>query len=230
MTEASAPRLDLEQAKHDIEQAIRNRPRLRGVTHQWAFFISLVLGIALVVTAPSGKATLAAAIYAGCVTLLFGASALYHRVTWSPPVRAWMRRLDHSTIFVFIAGTYTPFALLAVEGTLGWVMLTIAWAGAVAGMLLSLAWIGAPKWLAAIVYLALGWIGVVVTPQLVSGAGVAAATLVAIGGILYTAGALAYATKRPNRWPGTFGYHELFHVLVVAAAAVQFVAVAMLVA
>ncbi len=141
-----------------------------------------------------------------------------------------MRRLDHSTIFVFIAGTYTPFALLAIEGWLGWVVLTVVWAGAAAGMLISLAWIGAPRWLAAIVYLALGWVGVLAAPQLFSGAGVAAATLVAIGGVLYTVGAIAYATKRPNRWPGTFGYHELFHVLVVAAAAVQFVAVALVVA
>jgi hemolysin III len=111
-----------------------------------------------------------------------------------------------------------------------WTVLAVVWAGAAAGMLLSLAWVGAPKWLVTLVYVTLGWVGVVAAPQLVSGAGVAAATLVAVGGVLYTVGAIAYATKRPNRWPRTFGYHELFHVLVVAAATVQFVAVALVVA
>jgi hemolysin III len=206
------------------------RPRLRGVFHEWAFFASIGAAGLLLVLAGTAREAVASAVYVAALAAMFGASALYHRITWSPPVRAWMRRLDHSTIFLFIAGTYTPFALLAVEGTLGWVVLVVVWAGAVAGMLLSLAWIGAPKWLAVVVYLALGWVGVVASPQLVSGAGVAAATLVAVGGVLYTVGAVAYATKRPNRWPHTFGYHELFHVLVVAAAAVQFVAVALVVA
>jgi hemolysin III len=205
------------------------RPRLRGVFHEWAFFLSLGAAGLLLVLAGTAREAVASSVYVAALAAMFGASALYHRVTWSAPVRAWMRRLDHSTIFLFIAGTYTPFALLAVGGTLGWAVLGVVWAGALAGMLLSLAWIGAPKWLAAIVYLALGWVGVIVTPQLVSGAGVAAAVLVAVGGVLYTTGAVAYATKRPNRWPSTFGYHELFHVLVVAAAAVQFVAVALVV-
>jgi hemolysin III len=206
------------------------RPRLRGVFHEWAFFASLGAAGLLLVLAGSAREAVASAVYVAALAAMFGASALYHRVMWSPSVRAWMRRLDHSTIFLFIAGTYTPFALLAVEGTLGWVVLTVVWVGAAAGMLLSLAWIGAPKWLAATVYLTLGWIGVLAAPQLFSGAGVAAATLVAVGGVLYTVGAIAYATKRPNRWPQTFGYHELFHVLVVAAAAAQFVAVALVVA
>jgi hemolysin III len=206
------------------------KPRLRGVFHEWAFFVSVGAAGLLLVLAAGARETVASAIYVGALAALFGVSALYHRVSWSPPVRAWMRRLDHSTIFLFIAATYTPFALLAIKGSLGWTMLTVAWAGAVAGMVLSLAWIGAPKWLAAIVYLALGWVGVVAAPQLISGAGVAAATLVAVGGLLYTVGAIAYALKRPNRWPLTFGYHELFHVLVVAAASMQFVAVALVVA
>jgi hemolysin III len=207
-----------------------SKPRFRGVFHEWAFFLSLGAAALLIVLAGGTRETVASSVYVGALAALFGVSALYHRITWSPPVRTWMRRLDHSTIFVFIAGTYTPFALLAIEGWLGWVVLTVVWAGAAAGMILSLAWIGAPGWLAAIVYLSLGWVGVLAAPQLFSGAGVAAATLVAIGGVLYTVGAIAYATKRPNRWPGTFGYHELFHVLVVAAAAVQFVAVALVVA
>jgi len=205
------------------------KPRLRGVFHEWAFFASLGAAALLLVLAGSAREAVASSIYVAALAALFGVSALYHRVTWSPPVRQWMRRLDHSTIFVFIAGTYTPFALLTVGGWLSWTVLTVVWAGAAAGMLLSLAWIGAPKWLAAGVYLALGWVGVLAAPQFFSGAGVAAATLVAIGGVLYTAGAIAYATKRPNRWPATFGYHELFHILVVIAAALQFVAVALVV-
>jgi hemolysin III len=206
------------------------KPRLRGVFHEWAFFASLGAAGFLLVLARGTRETVASSVYVAALAVMFGASALYHRISWSPPVRAWMRRLDHSTIFLFIAGTYTPFALLAIGGALTWVVLGVVWVGAAAGMLLSLAWIGAPKWLVAIVYVALGWVGVVAAPQLFSGAGVAAATLVAVGGVLYTVGAIAYATRRPDRWPATFGYHELFHVLVVAAAAVQFVAVALVVA
>ena len=207
-----------------------SKPRFRGVFHEWAFFATLGAAALLLVLAGGVREAIASSVYVAALAALFGVSALYHRVAWSPSVRPWIRRLDHSTIFFFIAGTYTPFALLAIEGWLGWVVLTVVWAGAAAGMLFSIAWIGAPKWLAAIVYLALGWVGVLAAPQLFSGAGVVAATLVAVGGVLYTLGAIAYATRRPNRWPGTFGYHELFHVLVVAAAAVQFVAVARVVA
>jgi hemolysin III len=226
MAEA-APRLDLEQAKHDIEQAIRNRPQLRGVTHQWAFFISLVLGVALVITAPPGKATLAAAIYAGCVTLLFGASALYHRVTWrTDSARRWMRRLDHSAIFLLIAGTYTPFALLVLDGSLADVVLAVIWSGAVGGILLKLLWIDAPKWLAAVIYVALGWVAVAVTPDLISQVGVVASILVAAGGVLYTLGAVTYALRRPDPVPSVFGYHEVFHALVIVAAALQYAVIA----
>jgi hemolysin III len=205
------------------------KPRLRGVFHEWAFFASLGASALLLVLASNAREAVASSVYVAALAAVFGVSALYHRITWSPPVRVWMRRLDHSTIFLFIAGTYTPFALLAVKGTLGWAVLAVAWAGAVAGMVVALAWPGAPKWLAAIVYVALGWAGVAVAPELFSGAGVAAATLVAVGGVLYTVGAVAYVAKRPNRWPTTFGYHELFHVLVVAAAVVQFVAIALVV-
>jgi hemolysin III len=227
MTEASAPRLDLEQAKHDIEQAIKNRPKLRGVSHQWAFFISLALGVALVITAPPGEGTLAAAVYAASVTLLFGASALYHRITWqTDTARRWMRRLDHSAIFLLIAGTYTPFALLALDDTLADVVLAVVWSGAVGGILLKLLWIDAPKWLAALIYVALGWVAVAVTPSLISDVGVTAAILVALGGILYTLGAVTYALRRPDPLPSVFGYHEVFHALVIVAAALQYAVIA----
>ena len=202
------------------------RPRFRGVFHQYAFFASLITGAVLVLVAPTRKATTAAAIYAASVSGLFGASALYHRVTWRPATRRWMRRLDHSMIFVLIAGTYTPFALLVLHGTLATVVLAIVWGGAAAGVILKLAWVDAPKWLMAAIYLGLGWVGAATVPQLVSRAGIGAVTLLFIGGALYSAGAVIYALRRPDPRPAVFGYHEIFHVLVIAAAAVHYAAIA----
>ena len=203
------------------------KPRLRGVSHEWAFFVSLPLGLWLVVAAPTGRAALAAAIYAVSVALLFGASALYHRITWaSAAARRWMRRLDHSAIFVLIAGTYTPFALLTLEGALATVILVAVWTGAAAGIVMTMVWIDAPKWLIAIVYVALGWVAVAAMPEMLDDLGVTAVGLVAAGGALYTAGAVVYARRRPDPVPAVFGYHELFHVLVIAAAALQYAVVA----
>jgi hemolysin III len=202
------------------------RPRFRGVSHQYAFFASLITGAVLIFVAPTRKATTAAAIYAASVSGLFGASALYHRVTWRPATRRWMRRLDHSMIFVLIAGTYTPFALLVLHGTLATVVLGIVWGGAAAGALLKLVWVDAPKWLMAGIYLALGWVGVATMPQLLSRAGIGAVTLLFVGGALYSAGAIIYALRRPDPRPATFGYHEIFHVLVIAAAATHYAAIA----
>ena len=203
------------------------KPRWRGVSHRWAFFASLVTGAALVVAAPAGKATLAAGVYAVSVAALFGVSALYHRINWvSDAARRWMRRLDHSMIFLLIAGTYTPFALLALEGRLATAILVAVWAGALGGIAFKLVWISAPKWLVATMYVALGWVAVAALPQLVARLGAAATLLVAAGGLLYTAGAVIYAARRPNPLPGVFGYHEVFHVLVIAAAALQYAVVA----
>jgi hemolysin III len=203
------------------------KPRLRGVSHQWAFFASLLTGTALVATAPGGRATLAAAIYAASVAGLFGASALYHRITWaSAAARRWMRRLDHSMIFVLIAGTYTPFALLALHGPLATAILVAVWAGAAAGVLMKLVWIDAPKWVVAATYVILGWVAVAAFPQLASSLGVTAMTMVAAGGVLYTVGAVIYALRRPDPVPAVFGYHEVFHVLVILAAALQYAVVA----
>jgi hemolysin III len=199
------------------------KPRLRGVSHQWAFFCSLVTGAALVVGAPAGRPTVASAIYAASVAALFGTSALYHRVTWpTPAARRWMRRLDHSMIFLLIAGTYTPFALLVLEGTLATVILVVVWAGALGGILLKLVWIDAPKPLVAALYVMLGWVAIVAFPDLLEGLGVTSTALVAAGGLLYTAGALVYALGRPDPVPAVFGYHEIFHALVIAAAALQY--------
>ena len=203
------------------------KPRLRGVSHQWAFVVSILLGVALVLAAPNGEATLATAIYAASVVGLFGTSALYHRVNWSSvTARRWMRRLDHSMIFVLIAGTYTPFALLALHGTLATVILVVVWAGALGGVILKLAWIDAPKWLIAAVYVALGWVALAAFPQLYEALGITATGMVAGGGVLYTLGAVVYASRRPDPSPTVFGYHEVFHLLVIAAAALQYAVVA----
>jgi hemolysin III len=202
------------------------KPRLRGVVHQWSFFVALGAGAVLVVLAPDGRATAVAAVYAAALAGLLGTSALYHRVTWRPGVRAWMRRLDHSMIFVLIAGTYTPFAALVLTGSTQVVVLAGVWAGAAAGVVFSLVWIRAPNWLAAIAYVSLGWFACVAAPQLVDRAGIAAMVLIAGGGVAYTAGAVVYALQRPDPRPAVFGYHEVFHVLVVAAAIIHFVAVA----
>jgi hemolysin III len=203
------------------------KPRLRGVSHQWAFFVSLAAGAALIAAAPGGKATLACAIYAVTLAALFGTSAIYHRITWvSANARRWMRRLDHSMIFFLIAGTYTPFALLVLDGGLALAILIAVWGGALAGVVLNLAWIDSPRWLTAAVYLVLGWVAVAAFPAMFSELGVIATLLVALGGVLYTLGAVVYALKRPDPVPLVFGYHEIFHALVIAAAALQFGVVA----
>ena len=202
------------------------KPRLRGVSHQYAFFVSVGCGVALILAASRGRATTAAAIYAAAVSGLLGTSALYHRVTWRPRARRWMRRLDHSMIFVLIAGTYTPVALLALHGTLANVVLIVIWAGAGAGVVLELVWIDAPKPLVAGVYLALGWVTVAVFGQLPGAIGWLGVAGLAAGGLLYTTGAIVYARGRPNPRPGVFGYHEVFHALVIAAAALHYAVIA----
>ena len=202
------------------------RPRFRGVVHQWSFFVAVVAGAVLVVWAPAGRATAATAIYAAALAGLLGTSALYHRITWQPRARAWLRRLDHAMIFVLIAGTYTPFAVLVLEDPLRQVVLAGVWSGAAAGIVFTLVWVDAPKWLAASTYVALGWFSIIAVPQITERAGAGALVLLALGGLAYTAGAVVYARRRPDPRPASFGYHEIFHVLVVVAAAAHFSAVA----
>jgi len=203
----------------------RVKPRLRGVFHQYAFFVSLAGGAMLVLLAATTRAAVAVAIYAASVSALFGVSALYHRVTWTGPARRRMRRLDHSMIFLLIAGTYTPVGLLVLQGTLATVVLAVVWGGAVAGIVLELVWTRAPRWLGGTVYLALGWVAVVVTPQLFARLGVAGGLLLVAGGLAYSAGAAVYALRRPDPVPAVFGYHEVFHVLVIAGVAAHFLAI-----
>ncbi len=203
------------------------KPRMRGVTHQWAFFVSVIAGAALVVAAPAGTARLAVGIYAFTVAALFGTSALYHRINWSSiGARRWMRRLDHSMIFLLIAGTYTPFALLVLDGPLATVILIVVWVGAVGGIILKLAWVDVPKGVMALIYIALGWVALAAFPELVSELGFTGGGMVIAGGLLYTLGALVYAFKRPDPVPTVFGYHEVFHAFVIVAAALQYAVIA----
>jgi hemolysin III len=210
---------------HMAVTAERVKPRLRGVFHELGFYAALGLGLALVLTADEGRARAAAAVFAGSVAFCFGASALYHRPTWRPPVRAWLARLDHAGIFLLIAGTYTPFGLLVMSEDWALPVLTIVWTGAVAATLLKLFWSRAPKWLSAAIGVALGWVGAAAVSQLlkVPAPGVA---LVVAGGFLYMAGAAVYVFRRPDPYPRVFGYHELFHVLTLAAVGCQYAAIA----
>jgi hemolysin III len=203
------------------------KPRLRGVLHQWAFLVSLVAGLGLVLEAGSARARLAVSIYALSVAASFGTSALYHRVDWRGfGARRWMRRLDHTMIFVLIAGSYTPFGLLVLRGGLGTAIVFTAWSAALVGMVFKLVWIDAPGWLAAATYIAIGWIAIVALPELVDRLGIVAVGGLGLGGVLYSIGAVIHARKRPDPVPSVFGYHELFHLLVVLAAAVQYAVVA----
>ena len=212
-----------------VIQAIEElKPRLRGWLHAYAALVSIGSGVVLVVVAAAtrgGAAGASTAVYAATVTLLFGTSALYHRLNWSARGHAIMKRLDHSMIFVFIAGTYTPIAALSLPRATATAVLTVVWIGALFGVALQTAWPGAPRWLSVPCYIALGWVAVFVFPQLMHNSGVAAIVLIAAGGVLYTVGAVVYGLKRPNPWPGTFGFHEVFHLCTLLAATCHYVAI-----
>jgi len=205
---------------------VKVKPRLRGVFHQWAFVAAIPLGVALVLVTETTRGRVAAGVFAASVVLMFGASALYHRPNWSPARRAWLRRLDHAGIYCLIAGTYTPVGLLALHGAWETVVLAIVWSGCAAAIFIRLFWIGAPKWLSAAVGIALGWVGVVAMPEIYFKLGLAALLLIVAGGILYSVGAVIYATRRPDPFPATFGYHEIFHLMIVVAVALQYAAIA----
>jgi hemolysin III len=201
------------------------RPKLRGLLHGIAFPLTLAAGIVLVSLAGSERARIGCAVYALSACLLFGVSALYHRWHGSPRVRSLLRRMDHANIFLIIAGTYSPIALIVLRGRTSEVVLTVVWAGAVLGIAMQLLWTSAPRWLYVPIYLALGWVAVFVIPDLLHHGGVAVLVLVAVGGALYSLGAVVYAFKRPDPVPRIFGYHEVFHALTVAAFVLQYVAV-----
>jgi hemolysin III len=204
------------------------KPRLRGRLHAYAAAVSLASGAALIAAAatlrggPAGEST---GIYAATVTLLFGTSALYHRLNWGPRGHAVMKRIDHSMIFVFIAGTYTPIAVLTLPRTAAIAVLTVVWVGALFGVALQSAWPSAPRWLSVPCYVALGWVAAFVFPDLLHNGGVAPFVLIAAGGVIYTLGAVVYGLKRPDPWPGTFGFHEVFHLCTLVAALCHYVAI-----
>ncbi len=201
------------------------KPILRGWMHAVMFPLSVVAGIILVATAPTQEGRISAAVFASTAALLFGTSALLHRGTWTPHTESLLRRLDHANIYLIIAGTYTPFAVLALPPEQGRALLTIVWVGALAGVAFRLFWVGAPRWLSTTLYVVVGWVAILFFPGLIEGAGIAAVVLIVIGGILYSLGAIVYATKRPNPAPGTFGFHEVFHTLTVAAFTAHYIAV-----
>lgn len=206
--------------------SVPDRPRLRGVFHLYAFIVFLALGVALVATAPGGRERFAGAIFAGCLVLTFGVSALYHRVTWRPAARRLMRRLDHAAIYLLIAGTYTPYGLLVLSGAWQFSVLGVVWIGAALAIVQRLIWVDAPKWVSAVAGIGLGWVGVVALPQIVAATGFSGTSLAVAGGLFYTLGALVYVFRRPDPVPAVFGYHEVFHVLTILAAACQFAAIA----
>ncbi|WP_091604045.1 PAQR family membrane homeostasis protein TrhA [Micromonospora mirobrigensis] len=204
------------------------KPRMRGWLHTYAFFVALVCGIVLcwVAAARPGWAPLVSClIYSITVCGLFGTSALYHRRVWSERGYQIMRRMDHSMIFVFIAGTYTPFCVLLLHQRMATIMLALVWGGALAGVAVKLIWPHAPRWVSAPMYLALGWVAVVMLPQILHSGGVTALVLLAVGGAIYSVGAIFYALRRPNPWPTVFGHHEFFHACTLLAAICHHIAI-----
>lgn len=213
--------MTVEALKHKV------KPRHRGVLHEQAFYVSLIAGALLIATATDSiRAFVAAAIFAVSVSALLGVSALYHRRDWAEKTRKWLRRLDHSMIFMLIAGTYTPFALLVLDGAMATVLLAVVWIAALAGSAAELALADGSKWIMAIICMALGWISVVALPDIIEDIGPVGTALLLAGGVAYTAGAIIYALQKPNPIPNVFGYHEVFHLLVVIAIALQYSVVA----
>lgn len=202
------------------------RPLLRGVSHQYAFFASLATGSLLIASTRSSEATVAAAIFAASVAAMFGASALYHRVNWSSTAARWMRCVDHTGIFLVIGGSYMPYALLVLSGPTRIAVITLVWAGVVAGVALRVAWVSAPGWLTVILGVSLGWVSLIALPQLIEHVNPTGLALLGVGGLLYTLGAIVYAVRRPNPFPAVFGFHEVFHLFVIAAVACQYASVA----
>jgi len=209
----------------DTPLPTRTKPLLRGVSHEIAAGVALAGLVALVWLAPGPRARTAALVYGMSLVALFSVSALYHRPMWGPRARLWMRRLDHSAIFLLIAGTFTPLCLLLGDAR-AHTMLAVVWAGAGVGILRALLWPKAPRALATALYLLLGWAAVPLVPAMYRELGPGPLALLAAGGLLYSVGAVIYATRRPDPFPRVFGYHEIFHALVVVAAGLQFAVVA----
>jgi hemolysin III len=208
---------------------LRVKPRLRGVSHQFASFVALLGGVILVLCARTPRAALAASVYAASLVVLFSVSALYHVPTWTPRARQRMRRLDHASIFLLIAGTYTPVCVLGLPPEAGDRLLMMVWGAAGLGVLQTILWVQAPKPLAAALYVLMGWLLLPYAGAVWHSLGAAGVGLIGLGGLFYTAGAVIYAVRRPDPLPTVFGYHEIFHVLVILASVCHFIAVTSLV-
>lgn len=202
------------------------RPLLRGTIHLCAAFAAIAGGLALLLLASSPRSYVGGAIFAVSLFLLYATSAVYHRITWKPSLRLLMRRLDHSMIFVLIAGTYTPFCLLVLSNGWGISMLSIIWGIAGGGILLKLAWPGAPKWLSVVLYVTIGWIALIPGFELAQKLDALPLFMLVLGGVLYTLGGMVYGLRMPDPWPRVFGYHEVFHSLVVAGSTIHYLVVA----
>lgn len=199
-----------------VSAHVELRPTWRGWIHAGTFPVAIAAGIVLIVVAEGAPAKWAAAVFMATSLLLFGNSALYHRFDWGPTTKAVLKRIDHANILLLIAGTYTPIAVLALPPDKGTLLLVLVWSGALAGILFRVFWIHAPRWLYVALYLLLGWAAVMYIVDLMN-ANLAMMILVIVGGLLYTGGAIVYAMKKPNPWPGHFGFHEIFHVCTVLA-------------
>jgi hemolysin III len=210
---------------HVREMLEEVKPRLRGWLHAATAPLTLAAGVVLIVLSPNAATRVGSAIFAGSALVLFTVSAVYHRGTWSPRVWAALRRFDHANIFLLIAGSYTPFTLLLLEGRNRTVLLTVVWVGAALGIAFRILWSGAPRWLYTPIYIALGWAAVFYFADFVENAGTAVLTLMVVGGALYTLGGLVYGLKRPNPWPSWFGFHEVFHTLTILAFVTHYVGV-----
>ena len=204
------------------------KPVLRGVSHEIGFFVALCAGTWLVVAARGGLATAVTAIYAAALALMLGVSARYHRGTRGPLGELRWKRADHSMIFVFVAGTYTPICVLGIGGATGMHVLALVWIAAVLGALRALFWVRAPRFVATGLYVAIGWLGIAFWPAVRQSVPTTPLRLIGIGGLLYTVGALVYATRKPDPFPRWFGYHEVFHVFVIAACVCHFLAISQL--
>ncbi|HUI48447.1 MAG TPA: hemolysin III family protein [Acidimicrobiia bacterium] len=202
------------------------KPRLRGVSHEIAALIFPILGVALVFVAHTNAVRWAALVYTVGVTTMYATSACYHRGHWSEGTRLRLRRLDHSMIMVAIAATYTPIAVAALDARSAGIILAVVWSLAAVGLIAQVLWLHAPRWLSAALYIAIGWTALAFSPTLWRELGVASISLLVLGGIVYSVGAVVYSTRRPNPAPAVFGFHEVFHALVIAAGLIFYAAIA----
>jgi hemolysin III len=230
-----AIRTSLDHVRENVAETLADvKPKLRGWLHLGIVPLTVAAGIVLIALSPTAATRVGSTVFVASALILFTVSAIYHRGTWSPRTWTLLRRFDHSNIFILIAGSYTPFTLIFLDGTAQVVLLATVWSGAVLGVLFRVFWVDAPRWLHTPIYIALGWAAVFFLPQFVEGVsriglstGVAALVLVGVGGILYTLGGVVYGFRRPDPWPTWFGFHEVFHTFTILAFVTHYVGVSL---